>query len=71
MMDVAGIVSVFMQLDYHNMILNTLLYKVLFRNDEGIILTKKCPLCIHDVSPNLVKKTFPKQCLFIILMRLP
>jgi len=58
MMDVTGIVSVFMQLDYHNMMHNALLYKSLFRNDEGIILTKKCPLCIHDVSPNLVKKNF-------------
>jgi len=71
MMDVAGIVSVFMRLGYHNMVRNTLLCKGLFRNDEGIILTKKCPLCIHNISPNFVKKTFLKQSLFIILMRLP
>jgi len=63
MMDVAGIVSVFMQLDYHNMILNTLLYKVLFRNDEGIILTKKCRSISMMLVLILSKKTFSKQCL--------
>jgi len=63
MMDVTGIVSVFMQLDYHNMMHNALLYKSLFRNDEGIILTKKCRSISMMLVLILSKKTFSKQCL--------